>query len=100
MLMERLMCCSKNGGTVVDWIMQNCQYQSGNVITTARHRVHSQSGGNSDTRSLRRTVFEDTAGKSASRRNHLACSRTAPAGGLMKPLLPRCMNLFLAHCVT
>jgi hypothetical protein len=56
---------SKNGGTVVDWIMQNGQYQSGNVITTARHRVHSQSGGNSDTRSLRRTVFEDTAGKSA-----------------------------------
>jgi hypothetical protein len=38
MLMERLMCCSKNGGTVADWIMQNGQYQSGNVITTARHR--------------------------------------------------------------
>jgi hypothetical protein len=31
--MGRLMCCSKNGGTVADWIMQNGQYQSGNVIT-------------------------------------------------------------------
>jgi hypothetical protein len=31
--MERLMCCSKNGGAVADWIMQNGQYQSSNVIT-------------------------------------------------------------------
>jgi hypothetical protein len=25
----------RNGGTVVDWIIRNAQYQSGNVLTTS-----------------------------------------------------------------
>jgi hypothetical protein len=35
----------QNGGTVVDWIMQNGQYQSGNVITNGAAGWHIAAGG-------------------------------------------------------